>query len=225
MALPADILKTTVTFGKSYDAMGDNATVTVKLTPSHRLLWEATGDYISPFEAVSVADSGVVGSFTVARDQPGFRNQDGDEIRGWFYTATVTETRGKQSLLYRKVFTPTIDQALIDLDALPIDGIVQPPGSAPVPAVTSVNGQSGAVVVEGASDTNVAGLVADDESLTGQALRDKFVPVGSVASGATWGSSSVSGSGEDNGEVDRGSQPDEGDGEPLSPPPAGEHGE
>lgn len=159
MALPPGVLRCTVTFGKSYDAFGENGSVSVKVTPSHRLLWEATGDYIADVDATSTADSGVIGSFQIPRDQPGFLDSDGLELRDWHYTAIVTETFGKQSKLYRKVFTVAEDQSAIDLDALPIDGIVLPAGSAPIPAVTSVNGQAGAVTVAGATNEATAVFV------------------------------------------------------------------
>lgn len=148
MSLPSGILTTTVTYGKSYDVLGANVDVTVRITPSHRLLWEATGDYINDFDVTSSAEAGVVGSFTLVRDQPGFRDGSGNAIRDWYYTAVVTEKRGATVKQYRKVFSITADQEAIDLDALPIDAVVQPPGSAPVPAVTSVNGEAGAVVIE-----------------------------------------------------------------------------
>lgn len=169
MALPAGVLTATITYGKSYDAFGQNADVTVRITPSHRLLWEATGDYVADFEVTSAADAGVVGSFLLPRDQDGFLNSSGDAIRGWYYTAIVTERRGNAAKSYRKVFTVAEDQSAIDLDALPIDAIVQPPGSAPIPAVTSVNGQAGAVVVEGADASTVSAAVV--EGLTSPALQ------------------------------------------------------
>lgn len=43
MALPAGITTATFTFGKDFDVLGESAAVSLKITPSHTLIWSATG--------------------------------------------------------------------------------------------------------------------------------------------------------------------------------------
>lgn len=153
MALPVGISTATVTFGKDRDILGANASVSLRIVPSHTLVWEATGERIPAFEVTADAAEGVVGSFAIPHtDQDGFLNAAGAAITNWYYTIFGTVRRGSVSKTYRKVLQVASGTTTVDLDLVPEDGTVGAVGSAPLPPVTSVNGQTGAVVISGGGD-------------------------------------------------------------------------
>ena len=146
MAIPSGVTTATVTFGKETDLLGENAAVTLRVQPSHRILWAASGEYINDFEVEVEAAEGVVGSFVVPHtDQAGFVDEAGNAITNWYYTVSGSVRRGRSAKAYRKVFQVTSDVTTMDLDTIPTNGNVVATGSAPVPAVSSVDGNTGAV--------------------------------------------------------------------------------
>lgn len=172
MALPVGVTTATVTFGKDVDLLGDNASVKLKITPSHTLVWAATGERITPFDVESVAAEGVTGAFNVPHvDQAGFVDRAGNTITNWYYTVQGTVTRGRSTIPYRKVFQVLTGTTSVDLDLIEEDGNVGPVGIAPLPTVTSVNGQVGAVVLpEGLTASQVATQVEDPETPIGASV-------------------------------------------------------
>lgn len=151
MALPAGITTATFTFGKDFDVLGESAAVSLKITPSHTLIWSATGDRITAFEASTDADAGTIGSFDLPHtDQAGFVNEAGDAITDWWYKIVGTTRLGQNSKTYTKNVQVTSDVETVDFDTLPINGTVGPVGSVALPTITSVNGSTGVVVLSAA---------------------------------------------------------------------------
>lgn len=148
MALPAGITTATVLFGKDFDVLGGGNDVTLRITPSHTLIWEATGDRLTAFDVAVSAESDTVGTFELPHtDQAGFINEAGAEITDWWYTIVGTVRAGRAQKTYTKRVQVTSDVTSFDLDTLPINTPVGPVGSVPLPTLTSVNGQTGAVVL------------------------------------------------------------------------------
>jgi lysophospholipase L1-like esterase len=135
-------------------------------------------------EDLSTAD-GVAGQFTLPHtDQAGFQDENGNAYTNWYYTATVQYQGDKATLPAKtKIFQLASGQELVDLDKLP-GGAPAMPYTAPIASVTSVNGQTGAVVVEGATDEAVAEQVTSGTQ-TVAALSATFLP--GDATGATDG--------------------------------------
>lgn len=148
MALPAGITTATVLFGKDFDVLGGGNDVTLRITPSHTLIWEATGDRLTAFDVAVSAESDTVGTFELPHtDQTGFINEAGTEITDWWYTIVGTVRAGRAQKTYTKRVQVTSDVTSFDLDTLPVNASVGPVGSVPLPTLTSVNGQTGAVVL------------------------------------------------------------------------------
>jgi hypothetical protein len=149
LSIPVGVTTATVVFGKDVDFAGGPASVTAKVVPSHTVIWAATGERLVSFDIDSEAAEGVTGSFQLPHtDQAGFVDTAGNTITNWWYTVTAVSTRGRQSKASRRVLQPVTGQTTIDLELIPEDGSVLPVGTVPAPAVTSVNGQTGAVVIE-----------------------------------------------------------------------------
>jgi acetyl esterase/lipase len=169
MSLPAGVSTFELLFGKTFDFEGTPLRTDLVITPSHELVWEATGDRLVPIKVSKDANEGEYGSVNLPHtDQAGFVNLKGEAIIDWWYTVQSTDRKGRTAASGPKTrkLQATSDQLTIDLDLVPTDGSVGPVGSAVLPAVTSVNGETGAVTVAGATDGGVAALIVDDESDT-----------------------------------------------------------
>lgn len=159
VAIPAGVTTCTVVFGKDVDFAGNSAAVTVTVTPSHTLVWAATGERLVAFDVEASADEGVTGTFVVPHtDQAGFLDTAGNTITNWYYTVSARVNRGRQAKAYRKVIQPVAGQASIDLDLVADSGTVLPVGSVPTVPVTSVNGQTGNVTIQFVEDPPGSGL-------------------------------------------------------------------
>ncbi|MCC4266237.1 hypothetical protein [Microbacterium schleiferi] len=183
MALPAGVTTATFTFGKDFDVLGESAAVSLKITPSHTLIWSATGDRITAFEVSTEADAGTIGSFELPHtDQEGFVNEAGDAITDWWYTIVGTTRIGRDSKKYTKRVQVTSDVETVDLDTLPINGTVGPVGSVALPTITSVNGSTGVVVLSAADVGAVPNTEAGRTALAASPeLGAAYVPQAKVA--------------------------------------------
>lgn len=149
MPLPSGVSTCTVMFGRAYNLLGENASVTITLTPSHALVWQATGEVIERFPITAVAAEGEIGSVILPHvDQDGFLNIEGDAFTDWWYSAQIDIQKGGVTQSYKQVFQVFVGQTNVDLDLIPRSGTVGPAGTAPSAVVTSVNGASGAVVID-----------------------------------------------------------------------------
>lgn len=147
MGLPSGVSTATVTFGTDADVLGVGATTTLTITPSHTLIWAATGEIIRAFSVSVDAAAGVVGSFAIPHtDQAGFTDELGNAITNWYYTVAGLVARSGETQPYRKVFQVASGVTSLNLDLIPVNGTVGAVGIAPQPVVLAVNGRTGAVV-------------------------------------------------------------------------------
>ena len=146
MALPEGVTtcrvfkKAPVTFG------GGQTQVYLEITPSVRLIHTATGTPLADFlEVVAPLEGGVAQASLPHTDQAGFQDEAGNTFTNWHYTARVRyEKGGDKKHLPLFAFQIPAGQTEIDLSMIPA-GPAALPTSAPIAAVTSINGQTGAV--------------------------------------------------------------------------------
>lgn len=150
MAWPSGMQLVNITVGSTLNFFGDEQIVKVTVTPviggsSTRLIWAATGQPVVLGTKEFTGLAGSIASFTIPNpDQDGFIDGAGNAARNWSYSATVV-VAGQR---WTQAFQPVAGQTEIDLDLVP-DGAITAPTSAPTPAVTSVNGLTGAVLITG----------------------------------------------------------------------------
>lgn len=194
MSLPAGVSTFELLFGKTFDFEGTPLRTDLTITPSHELVWEATGDRLVPIKVSKDADEGEYGSVNLPHtDQAGFVDLAGNAITDWWYTVQSTDRKGRSSASSPKSrkLQVTSDVDTVDLDLIPINGSVGPVGSVPGPVVTSVNGLTGAVTVEGVTDESVTALFEDEGSAFRAASNATygaftlFTAVGGVGDGVT----------------------------------------
>lgn len=193
MALPAGITTATVTVGVPVTFSGAAVRSIVSIVPSAFLIHTASGHpLVNLIEETSTTD-GVAAQFTLPHtDQDGFQDESGNAYKNWYYTATIQYQNDRVTKpAITKVFQLAAGQTLVDLDLLP-GGSPAMPYTAPIAGVTSVNGQTGSVLVEGVTDSAVEALVSDPASATAVSLsatygpdaagiKNKFRRIGSVA--------------------------------------------
>lgn len=147
------IATATITYGKDSSFAGVAAATTIKVTPRGlggvplALVWDASGDVFQSFQDSSSAAPNVVGQIILPQTgQTGFLS-DGEAYKDWYYEAVVTSTVDGQpgrERTYR--FQIPAGVTALDIDRLPREGaVVTPPVSAPLPVVSSVDGQTGPV--------------------------------------------------------------------------------
>lgn len=151
MVLPAGVTtalvykKAPVSFG------GASGGVEIDITPSVRLVHTATGTPLTDFiESVTPGESSVAQIALPHTDQPGFQDEAGNAFINWHYTARIRLTKqGNQpKTLPLHTFQIPAGQTEIDLSLIP-HGVAALATSAPIATVTSVNGQTGPVTIDG----------------------------------------------------------------------------
>lgn len=155
MAFPADVKLVRVTCGTGYDFSGDPIAITLEVTPVlggslKRLVHAATGTFMTRDALTFKSDPGSPATFTVPSPAQAetWKDGSGEFFTNWSYSVTVTtRTSSGKIQSWIQSFQPVAGQDTVDLDLVP-DGQIGSPTSAPAPAVTSVNGQSGAVVID-----------------------------------------------------------------------------
>lgn len=191
MALPAAIHLVTVTFGTALTMFGEEVAMRVTVTPTHDLLWTATGQPILGFAKTFVVPAGMPGSFVVpAVDQIGWKNSAGDNFTGWAYSVEINYTGPGGTRTVKKPIQVYEGQTTIDLDAIP-GGVITVPVSAPTAVVTSVNGLTGAVTVSGGGggggvpdDASVSTAKIIDNAVTNAKMADNAIGTAELADGA-----------------------------------------
>lgn len=175
MAYPAGISLATVTVGSATGFLGQDAEITVSVAPvlggnAKHVVHQATGHMLVAMSETFTGAAGEGVTFKVPHvDQAGFIDGSGNAFTMWSYLVTTTVRINGVNHLLRKAFQPLVSQTgTIDLDLVP-DGTVGEPSSSPIPAVLSVNGGTGDVVLLEASDANVANQV-NGGALTKSAL-------------------------------------------------------
>lgn len=157
----AGIAVCTVTYSKGASFAGVDAAAKIQITPrgasgtSLVLVWDATGDTFQSFEDSTAADAGDAGTIVIPQTgQDGFL-LNGQPYRDWYYDAFVTSTvAGQPDIQRRYEFQIPAGTTALEIDRLPQDGgPILSPTAGTIPVVTSVNGQSGAVTIDGATLT------------------------------------------------------------------------
>lgn len=174
MAYPDGVSLAVVTAGNAFTASGGDAQVKVVMTPKFpkvgggflsRIVHAPSGWVMTSDSQVFNAPAGSSLSFTVPHvDQSGFRDPAQNAYTGWYYEVQVT-VGGQSKTSYTQNAQPVLGQTLVDLDLVP-DGPVGEAASASVPAVTSVNGYTGAVIVDSSGTFNVT----EDPAVPGTAV-------------------------------------------------------
>lgn len=164
--LPIGVTTFELTFGQTFDYEGVSLQTDLTIVPSHEVR-TAAGERIVPALIETSSPVGEYGSIDLP--QPGQGNLydlKGNLITNWWYTVTAVDSKAGRTVGDMKVWKlqPTIDQMVVDLDTQPTDQVVGPVGSVAPPAVTSVNGGTGAVTVEGVTDAALTAIAADTGS-------------------------------------------------------------
>lgn len=170
MTLPTGITTCMVSTGSALDFFGNDVALSVVVKPviggsAKDIVWAATGRPLVTYTTTFTASAGLPVTFPVPHvDQAGFVDSTGQAFTMWAYQATITATLSGQAQNWVKNFQPLVGQVTIDLDLLP-DGSIASPLSAPIPAVLSVNGETGNVIVSGGGGggavSSVAGRTGD----------------------------------------------------------------
>jgi len=155
MAVPPSISVCTITAGSSLNFFGDDFSISVTVTPllgtASHLVWTETGQEFAPeAKTFEGAVSGEI-SFQVPHvDQDGFVDPNMQEIKNWAYKCVVNIKSGSggPGTTFTKNISPLVGQDVVDLDSV-ADGVPTTPVLATIPAVLSVNGMTGNVIVEG----------------------------------------------------------------------------
>jgi len=167
MSLPAGISLCTVTVGRAFNFFGEDAEISVKVTPilggnAKRIVWTATGELLANFAGTFTGTVGEQVEFEVPHvDQPGFVDGTGDEFTLWFYRAEISLLIGRQTVQYQQDFQVLVGQDAVDLDLVP-DASIGAPVSVTIPPVLSVNGQTGIVMV---GEGSLIGWAANPDSI------------------------------------------------------------
>jgi hypothetical protein len=146
MVLPAGVSTCLVTKKAPVSFGGGQAKVYLEITPSVRLVHTATGTPLADFmETVNPLEGGVAQVILPHTNQPGFQDEAGNAFTNWHYTARIRYEKGNDKKhLPLTTFQLPVGQPEVDLSLIPT-GAAALPTSAPIAAVTSINGQTGAV--------------------------------------------------------------------------------
>lgn len=150
MALPVGVITATVTWGELMNYAGIPFTdATVTIGASADITWAATGTAL--FRS-NLTGTGNPGSMVLpATDQPGFV-AGGVPVTGWSYTATIQSPGMNNRTIVFQLPTAGQTGVSLDLDTLvPLDESM--PGTVvTVPAIISVNGETGPSITLDAVD-------------------------------------------------------------------------
>jgi hypothetical protein len=148
MAYPPGVTTCPVSIKAPSSFGGESASVYIEITPPMRLIHTATGEILSDFIEKSAPSVGGVATIMLPHSQPGFQNEAGDAVLSWPYTARVRfEHEGQKRHAPLRAFTIAEGQESVDLALIPA-GPPIPALTAPSAVVTSINGETGAVLVE-----------------------------------------------------------------------------
>jgi hypothetical protein len=136
--LPDGVSTCDLLVSPSLDMSGRDVPLQVIVTPSHAIVWSATGDRleVTDEEYVIAAGFGDVRIPLPHTDQPGFvdANDPGQQALHWYYNIKVTPldpVTNKARPSYTKLFQPEHGLVEQDLDLLPL-GVAYPWVSVPI---------------------------------------------------------------------------------------------
>jgi hypothetical protein len=151
MSLPDGVTTCLVTYGPITDTFGNPAdSITVEVVADRTIVHVASGRTMFKNPVIVEAETGGVAQLPVPHtDQAGFHDPQQNDLTNWYYTLRLTARFGNDIQTDSKTFQPIIGQTVVDADLLPSNGMLRPGVTAPSAAVTSVNGQTGAVTIAG----------------------------------------------------------------------------
>ena len=156
MALPAGVSTATVTINPPVTHEGEPLSVVAYVEPSHAVIHSATGVALAKLTTTTKAASGAAVTLTLPHtDQPGFVDTSGQVFTGWAYTIRVdlVGADGRTQYVY-KTFQVPVGTVSLDYMVI-ISGTPSDPLVAPTAVVTSVNGMTGAVLLDGADTSGM----------------------------------------------------------------------
>lgn len=190
MAFPAGTSVAVITSGNASNFLGEGLAIEATITPllkgtTH--IWHAeTGGFLVPEAQTFKSEEGLGISAAVPHvDQPGWRDSGGNAYAGWAYEVKIkvgTRRSSKPVHSWTKIVKPIMGQSVVDIDTVPDQGAGEPV-LGEVPTVVSVNGQTGAVVIDtgqSLTDPDIAALVNNTESATGIALVERYLQIGAA---------------------------------------------
>lgn len=167
MAYPAGVTTCNLVAGTAINPFGDDAVISMTVTPNFgtlakRIIHGATGTIMAAFPKTYTSSLG--GSVIVPVphvNQSGWLNSLGQAYTMWSYDLTIQIESGTNNrVTYSQTVQPVVGQTSIDIDLLPDGTGVASPISSVIPAVTSVNGQTGNVTVSGGGSSLPSGGTA-----------------------------------------------------------------
>lgn len=126
---PAGVKTCTLTFEGGIDMRGRPQPASLKVElmlgpASTAVVWEGDGTPLNDFEAYASAREGETGSVTLpVTDQPGWVDDRGGPITGWYYRATLT-VGAKQRV---KLVQPGTSDTTLDFDTSPLVTVTDAP--------------------------------------------------------------------------------------------------
>lgn len=151
MSIPAGVTTATVHHDAPVSFGGEPGQVMARFTPSTTLIWAATGTPLAAFFDAMSPSSGAPLSIELPHtNQAGFVNGAGNSVTNWYYSVKIWYFKdGQKIALPSRDFQVPTGQSSVDLALITSGTAVTPPASAPTATVTSLNGQTGNVVVAG----------------------------------------------------------------------------
>lgn len=148
MAIPAGVTTAVVHMDAPVSFIGDPGRLHVTITPSHSLVWTATGTPLGNFVDTISLDPGEELQIPLPHtDQPGFEDGLGNAFSGWYYTVRVKYDKDGQIVHFaERDFQILAGQASVDLALVPA-GEAAVPEVAPILPVTSIGGLTGEVTM------------------------------------------------------------------------------
>lgn len=121
MAYPYGMKYSRLTFSQPLTVSGleaDNTKITI--TPTRRVVWRDNGRPVYAFTETVQAAKGQPGGVTAPYvDQPGFRDDAGNQLTGWAYRVVRAAEFEGQTQIVEKMWPPLVGQETVDFDLLP----------------------------------------------------------------------------------------------------------
>ncbi|QRY40841.1 hypothetical protein JVX92_00670 [Microbacterium hominis] len=149
MTYPTGVQTVTMTFGHNIQADGTEVPVSLTVVPiftgTDAVTWAADGTSLLPVTQFYKEGGGANSIRLPVVDQPGWVDGGQNPYTGWVYKITES-INGVTKPQRTKFYAPVMGQTFADFDLIP-DGSIGHPMVGNAPAVTSVNGQTGAVTI------------------------------------------------------------------------------
>jgi lysophospholipase L1-like esterase len=167
---PIGVETANILYGKGITSHGEmtSADLEIKVLfggSTQTAVWDGDGTPLYSFKVSVKAGDGQIGNVALpVVNQPGWLDDSQNAYTMWGYELTEIPYYNKKAGIARTKFLQLLSgQSEIDFDRIP-NGRIGLPISAPVVPVTSVNGQTGAVVVDGVTDESLTAIAADEDS-------------------------------------------------------------